>query len=90
MQRTRLGDRLCWTSRHIVDLGGYPEIALRRPVALSIQIDGAVQYSLTGKRLGDFFRDPHASDLVVRRNVSSADCADLISEYYQIFLRTLR
>lgn len=60
------------------------------PIALRALFDGMMLGSFTGRKLGDYFSNPHACDPVgARRIINGLDRAATISQYHQTFVRAL-
>ena len=78
-----------WSKRLGVDLIAMPVLATELPIAARVLVEGMLQGTFTGKRLGHYVNEKIADYIGARKVVNRLDRADLIATYARKYLSAL-
>jgi len=67
----------------------HPELALQTEPAIWICFEGMEKGWFTGKKLSDYFNSEKSDPINARRIINGIDCANLISELYNKFYKSI-
>lgn len=79
-----------WSQRLGVDLLGHPDLAQQPALAATILVDGAIQGTFTGRRLGQFLHGRVTDWAGARQVINGRDRAELVAAHARVFDAALR